>query len=60
MDFVFCHDGGNVSGFVGADRVCGALQFDFQDMPIQEQDSAQRLIPLAPNARTVWLEAESF
>ena len=59
--FHFREYGGDVFGFGRAKVIDGGLvQFDLQDIAIEKQDGAEGLILLAPTARTVWVEAETF
>lgn len=42
--FFFGEHGGDAFGFIGADGVEAALDFNFQDVPIEEQDRAESLV----------------
>lgn len=59
--FVFGEDGGYAFAAFGADEAeVGLVEFDVEDVAVEEEDGADGLISLAPNARTVWVEAEAL
>jgi hypothetical protein len=59
--FLFGEDVGYAFAFFGADEFEGfAFELDVEDVAVEEEDGADGLISLAPNARTVWVEAEAF
>jgi hypothetical protein len=50
----------NSFGLAGADGKEGRfVQLDLQDIPVQEKDGADGLIPPAPPAGAVWVEADT-
>jgi len=55
--FLMGEDNGQGFRFFGAEYIRGEGDVYLQDMAIQENDSAQCLVSLAPTARTVWVEA---
>lgn len=59
--FVFGKDSGDTVGFGGTNGDKSLfIQLDIEDIAVQKENGANRLIPPAPTAGAVWVEAEIF